>query len=95
LGCVLWQLPGNLHRDEEKLKEFLKLLDARTHHVIEFRHKSWFVDSVYSMLARHKIGFCMLSAPGNLPEDVLATSSNSLPPFSRKKAMVQLPVFGR
>jgi uncharacterized protein YecE (DUF72 family) len=85
LGCVLWQLPGNLHRDEEKLKEFLKLLDARTHHVIEFRHKSWFVDSVYTMLADTKTGFCILSAPGNLPEDVLATSNIAYLRFHGKK----------
>ncbi len=84
LGCVLWQLPGNLHRNEEKLEAFLSLLDARTHHVIEFRHVSWFDDSIYSLLEKHKISSCMLSAPGNLPEDVIATTGTAYMRFHGK-----------
>lgn len=74
LGCVLWQLPGNLHMDESRLSDLFRLFDKTVNHVIEFRHESWFTDNIYSLLSDHKVGFCMLSAPGNLPDDVLATA---------------------
>ncbi len=86
LGCVLWQLPGNLHKNEPKLVEFLKLLDARTHHVVEFRHESWFNDAIYERLSENKISYCMLSAPDNLPEDVVSTSKTAYLRFHGKSS---------
>lgn len=53
LGPVLWQLPENFHRDDERLQRWLELLpDGR--HTIEFRHASWFVPEVMDRLrSRH------------------------------------------
>jgi uncharacterized protein YecE (DUF72 family) len=49
LGPVLWQLPGNFHRDDERLAAALaKLPPGR--HCFEFRHASWFVPDVYEIL---------------------------------------------
>jgi uncharacterized protein YecE (DUF72 family) len=49
LGPVLWQLPENFHRDDERLDSLLELLPPGRH-TIEFRHASWFVPQVMSRL---------------------------------------------
>ncbi len=49
LGPVLWQLPGNFRRDDERLATFLDGLPAGRH-AVEFRHESWFVPDVYALL---------------------------------------------
>jgi uncharacterized protein YecE (DUF72 family) len=49
LGPVLWQLPANFQRDDERLAGALQHLpDGR--HCFEFRHPSWFEPQVYAML---------------------------------------------
>ena len=49
LGPVLWQLPANFHRDDERLANALaKLPPGR--HCFEFRDPSWFTDDVYAQL---------------------------------------------
>jgi len=48
-GPVLWQLPGNFHRDDERLANALEKLPAGRH-CFEFRHESWFVPEVYELL---------------------------------------------
>jgi uncharacterized protein YecE (DUF72 family) len=52
LGPVLWQLPPNFHRDDERLAHALAAL-PRGRHAFEFRHASWFADDVYDLLRRH------------------------------------------
>jgi uncharacterized protein YecE (DUF72 family) len=52
LGPVLWQLPGNFKRDDERLKGALKVL-PEGRHAFEFRHESWFDPDVYSILGDH------------------------------------------
>jgi uncharacterized protein YecE (DUF72 family) len=52
LGPVLWQLPGNFHRDDERLAAALAAL-PRGRHCFEFRHESWFVPEVYELLRTH------------------------------------------
>jgi uncharacterized protein YecE (DUF72 family) len=49
LGPVLWQLPGNFQRDDERLATFLDGLPAGRH-TVEFRHESWFAPDVYALL---------------------------------------------
>jgi uncharacterized protein YecE (DUF72 family) len=49
LGPVLWQLPENFHRDDARLAGLLELLPPGLH-TVEFRHESWFVPEVMSML---------------------------------------------
>ncbi|MFC1930509.1 DUF72 domain-containing protein, partial [Chloroflexota bacterium] len=65
LGCVLVQFPYSFKSDEGNLgylaalKENLEGLPL----VIEFRHASWFKDSVFSLLRRLDIGFCAVDEP--------------------------------
>jgi uncharacterized protein YecE (DUF72 family) len=49
LGPVLWQLPANFKRDDERLERWLRALPDGMH-TIEFRHPSWFVADVMRAL---------------------------------------------
>ena len=49
LGPIVWQLPPNFQRDEERLEGALAAL-PEGRHCVEFRHKSWFTDDVYALL---------------------------------------------
>jgi uncharacterized protein YecE (DUF72 family) len=62
LGPVLWQLPGNFHRDDERLADALESLPSGRH-CFEFRHESWFVAEVYELLDRHGVALVIGDAP--------------------------------
>jgi uncharacterized protein YecE (DUF72 family) len=49
LGPMLWQLPANFKRDDERLRGAIAELTPGRH-CFEFRHESWFVDEVYDLL---------------------------------------------
>jgi uncharacterized protein YecE (DUF72 family) len=54
LGPVLWQLPGNFKRDDERLAGALEALrDRPGRHAFEFRHETWFTKEVYDQLRGH------------------------------------------
>ena len=53
LGPVLWQLPENFQRDDDRLAETLEGL-PKGRHCFEFRHPSWFTEEVYALLRRHR-----------------------------------------
>src|SRR5437763_13971661 len=65
LGPVLWQLPENFHRDDERLHGWLELLDSApsTLHTIEFRHPSWFVPEVMDALRAHGVALTIGDHP--------------------------------
>jgi uncharacterized protein YecE (DUF72 family) len=56
LGPVLWQLPANFHRDDERLAAALEKLGPGPH-AFEFRHVSWFADDVETLLRTHNVAF--------------------------------------
>jgi uncharacterized protein YecE (DUF72 family) len=58
LGAVLFQLPPYLHRDTALLSDFLDLLPSPEKTVFEFRHLSWFDDTVYGLLRRKACALC-------------------------------------
>ena len=62
LGPVLWQLPENFHRDDERLANALRAL-PEGRHCFEFRHQSWFADDVYSMLREHGVALVIGDHP--------------------------------
>jgi uncharacterized protein YecE (DUF72 family) len=49
MGPVLWQLPGNFRRDDDRLASALERLPPGRH-CFEFRHETWFVPEVYELL---------------------------------------------
>jgi len=63
LGPLLYQLPPNMHRNDEVLESFLSTLPQGMKHVFEFRHQSWLEDKVFEILHKHNIGFCVFDMP--------------------------------
>jgi uncharacterized protein YecE (DUF72 family) len=59
LGPLLIQLPPNLKKDVERLRDFLGLLRAPARAAFEFRHASWFDDEVYALLREHRQAWCV------------------------------------
>jgi len=53
LGVVLFQLPPNMKKDFERLKNFLDLLPVEVRTAFEFRHETWFDDEVFGLLREH------------------------------------------
>lgn len=64
LGPLLYQLPPNMHRNDERLGSFLSLLPRGLRHVVEFRHESWLDEGVFDILRRHNVGLCVFDMPG-------------------------------
>jgi uncharacterized protein YecE (DUF72 family) len=54
LGPIVWQLPPNFKRDEERLEAALAAL-PEGRHCFEFRHPTWFTDNVYAMLRAYGV----------------------------------------
>jgi uncharacterized protein YecE (DUF72 family) len=61
-GPVLWQLPENFHRDDERLAGALDALPPGRH-AFEFRHPSWFAKEVYSQLRDHRVALVIGDDP--------------------------------
>lgn len=55
LGPILFQLPPNMKRDLERLREFLDRLPVGRRFAMEFRHESWFDDDVTEALRAHDV----------------------------------------
>jgi uncharacterized protein YecE (DUF72 family) len=68
MGPVLWQLPENFHRNDERLAGALGRLPPGRH-CFEFRHPSWFAEEVYALLRRHGVALVI----GDHPERPLQT----------------------
>jgi uncharacterized protein YecE (DUF72 family) len=62
LGPMLWQLPPNFARDDERLAAAVDRL-APGRHTFEFRHPSWFCDEVYELLRRHGVALTIADRP--------------------------------
>jgi uncharacterized protein YecE (DUF72 family) len=62
MGPLLWQLPENFHRDDERLAEALEAL-PQWRHCFEFRHASWFVPEVLEMLRDHGVALVIGDHP--------------------------------
>ncbi len=62
LGPVLWQLPPNFKRDDERLAAACAAFPPGRH-CIEFRHPSWFVGDVYAILREHGVALVIGDRP--------------------------------
>ena len=47
MGCLLFQLPPSFTYSAARLKRIMEQLEPRRRNVVEFRHKSWWNESVY------------------------------------------------
>jgi uncharacterized protein YecE (DUF72 family) len=62
LGPVLWQLPPNFSRNDERLARALSHLPPGRH-ALEFRHASWFVEETYDALRRARVALVIADRP--------------------------------
>jgi uncharacterized protein YecE (DUF72 family) len=74
LGPVLWQLPENFRRDDERLASTLELLPPGRH-AFEFRHASWFTAEVNELLAAHDAALVVGDHPQRPFQTLEATAS--------------------
>lgn len=73
LGPVLFQLPPNLRRDDGLLADFLADLPPECRYTFEFRHESWFHESVYQLLESHGTALCLAESEKlRVPEVITA-----------------------
>ena len=73
LGPLLYQLPPNMHRNDEVLESFLSALPREFKHVFEFRHHSWLDEKVFETLHKYNVGLCVFDMP-SLSCPVVATA---------------------
>jgi uncharacterized protein YecE (DUF72 family) len=73
LGPVLWQLPENFHRDDERLASALGELPPGRH-AFEFRHPSWFAPEVYALLREHQAALVIGDHPARSFQSYEATA---------------------
>ncbi len=59
LGGILFQLPPNFRCNLDRLKKFVDLLPETTPAVIEFRHESWWDDSVFEIMRSKNVALCL------------------------------------
>jgi uncharacterized protein YecE (DUF72 family) len=74
LGPVLWQLPENFHRDDDRLSGWLETLPPGRH-TIEFRHPSWFDPEVLAALRRAGVALAIGDHPERPFQSLDATAS--------------------
>jgi uncharacterized protein YecE (DUF72 family) len=74
LGPILWQLPENFHREDDRLAEALRRLPPGRH-AFEFRHESWFVSEIETLLRRHRVALVIGDSPKR-PFQTLARTTN-------------------
>jgi uncharacterized protein YecE (DUF72 family) len=63
LGPILWQLPPNFKRDDERLARALARLPREQRHAFEFRDASWFQPEVYDLLRMHRVALVIGDRP--------------------------------
>lgn len=64
LGPILFQLPPSWKVNAERLDQFLAALPRTHRYVFEFRNPTWNVDTVYGVLRRHNVAFCIYELAG-------------------------------
>lgn len=61
-GPLLWQLPPTLKKDLGRLTSFLRRLNRKARHAIEFRDPSWIDREVFDVLRRYQVANVALSS---------------------------------
>jgi uncharacterized protein YecE (DUF72 family) len=74
-GCFLFQLPPSFRYTPRRLKQILGQLDHGRRNVVEFRHKSWWNETVYRAFQDTGTIFCSCSGP-RLPDQLIKTGDD-------------------
>lgn len=73
LGSVLFRVPGNVARDDERLTALLAAWPRDLPLAMEFQHASWVADEVHALLGEHGAALCATDLD-DLPEPDLRRS---------------------
>ncbi len=75
MGCLLFQLPPSYNYTASRLKSIVTQLEPTKRNVVEFRHRSWWNQRVYSAFRERGIVFCSCSGP-RLPDELIKTADD-------------------
>lgn len=75
MGCFLFQLPPSFQYSSARLDRVLKQLDPSRRNVVEFRHRSWWREKVFTAFRASGTIFCSCSGP-RLPDDLVETAED-------------------
>ena len=75
MGCFLFQLPPSYRYTKARLTAILGQLDPIRRNVVEFRHKSWWNETVYAAFRESGTIFCSCSGP-RLPDKLVRTADD-------------------
>lgn len=75
MGCFLFQLPPSHHYTRARLTAILGQLDPARRNVVEFRHPSWWNETVFAAFRQTGTIFCSCSGPG-LPDQLVRTADD-------------------
>ena len=75
MGCFLFQLPPSHRYTKARLTAILGQLDPARRNVVEFRHASWWNETVYAAFRRTGTIFCSCSGP-RLPDELVRTADD-------------------
>ncbi len=59
MGPILFQLPPQMKRDDERLSGFLDALPNGRRYSVEFRDPGWYADPVLTLLTDHGVALCL------------------------------------
>lgn len=75
MGCFLFQLPPSYRFTKARLTSILDQLDPARRNVVEFRHASWWNETVYAAFREAGVIFCSCSGP-RLPDELVKTADD-------------------
>ncbi len=75
MGCFLFQLPPSHRFTKARLAAIVSQLDPERRNVVEFRHASWWNETVYAAFREAGIIFCSCSGP-RLPDALVRTAND-------------------
>ncbi len=73
LGCVLYRVPANVQRDDDRLRDLLAAWPSDLPLAVEFQHDSWHADEVFEQLRLHHVSLCATDLDGQDEPDLRRT----------------------
>jgi uncharacterized protein YecE (DUF72 family) len=73
MGCFLFQFPPSYRYKPSRLKSLIRQISPQHRNAIEFRHKSWWRQSVFRQFSKAGLIFCSIDGP-RLPNELIKTS---------------------
>ena len=75
-GCVLYRVPKEIARDDERLAALLTVWPADLPLTVEFQHPSWHTDEVFGLLATQGAALCATDLDEAGPPDLRRTADH-------------------